>query len=159
MATMEVTAALPRIDEHEISVDVPAEEAWLAVLDVFERLTARPIWRAFARVVRCNPDRASGDPVIVGATVPGFRVTHSLPPNEWALEGRHLFSRYALTFRITPVDDKHCRVRAESSAEFPGHHGTAYRAVVIGTGGHVIGVRGILRSIKIRAERPSVHHP
>jgi hypothetical protein len=30
---------------------------------------------------------------------------------------------------------------------------------VIGTGGHVIGVRGILRSIKIRAERPSVHPP
>jgi hypothetical protein len=93
MTAMEVAAALPRIDEHEISVDVPAEEAWLAVLDVFERLTARPIWRAIARVVRCNPDRASGDPVIVGATVPGFRVTHSLSPNEWALEGRHRGTR------------------------------------------------------------------
>jgi hypothetical protein len=154
---MEGVAALTRIDEHQISVDVPADEAWDALLVDFALLTARHLWRTFARAIRCNPDRASGDPASVGATVPGFRVTRCLPPHEWALEGKHLFSRYALTFRIDPLDSHHCQVRAESSAVFPGHHGSAYRALVIGTGGHVIGVRGILRGIKLRAERSSVH--
>jgi hypothetical protein len=35
---------------------------------------------------------------------------------------------------------------------FPGLHGTAYRALVIGSGGHVVGVRGILRRVKAEAE-------
>ena len=76
-----------------------------------------------------------------------------MAPKEWTLEGEHLFSRYSLAFRIAPLDSDHCRVSAESSAMFPGHHGAAYRALVIGTGGHVIGVRDILRRIKIEAER------
>ena len=73
-------------------------------------------------------------------------------PTEWALEGEHLFSRYALTFRISPVDTGHCRVTALSSAEFPGALGRMYRAMVIASGGHAIGVRAILRSIKAEAE-------
>jgi len=162
MADMEVSTALPRIDEHEILVDVSAEEAWPAVLAVFERLTAQPLWRVLAKVIHCTPDHASGSPALTDAAVPGFRVTRSLPPNEWALEGRHLFSRYALTFRVIPIDDRHCRIGAESSAEFPGHRGTVYRFLVIGSGCHVLGVRGILRSIKTRAECPpcrSSDHP
>jgi hypothetical protein len=34
----------------------------------------------------------------------------------------------------------------------PGLHAKLYRAVVIGSGGHGVGVRGILRSIKAEAE-------
>jgi hypothetical protein len=148
-----VAAGLPLIDEHEVSVDVPADEAWPFVIDAFTRLTTRPAWRAYGKAIRCEPDRASGDPATIGATVPGFRVMRCENPTEWGLEGRHLFSRYALTFRIVPLDDAHCRVTAESRAEFPGHHGTAYHALVIGTGGHVLGVRGILQRIKREAER------
>jgi hypothetical protein len=151
---VERATALPRIDEHEISVDVSAEEAWPFVLAGFEGLSTRPGWRAFARAIRCTPDRASGKLVAVGSTIPGFRVTRCLQPTEWGLEGRHLFSSYGLTFRITPLDAAHCRIQAESRAAFPGLHGTAYRALVIGTGGHVIAVRGILRRIKNEAERP-----
>ena len=154
MAVVEVASALPRIDEHEISVDAPADKAWPVVIAVFERLTSRPAWRTLAKALRCKPDRAIGSPDTVGASVPGFRVTRCVAPIEWAIEGAHLFSRYSLTFRITPLDGDRCRVSAESSAAFPGHHGTAYRALVIGTGGHVIGVRGILRRIKIEAEHP-----
>jgi hypothetical protein len=150
---VEVAAALPRIDEHEVCVDVSADEAWPSVIAAFTRLTTRPAWRVFAKAIRGEPDRTSGDPTTNGATVPGFRVTRCVVPTEWGLEGRHLFSRYGLTFRIDPLDDEHCRVKAESRAEFPGHHGTAYRALVIGTGFHVIGVRGILQRIKREAER------
>jgi hypothetical protein len=41
---------------------------------------------------------------------------------------------------------------AQSSAEFPALHGKIYRAMVIGSGGHAIGVRGILRTIKTETE-------
>ena len=147
--------ALPYIDQHEITLDVPVEGAWPFVIAVFERLATRRAWCAFAKALRCNPDRVSGNPTTVGATVPGFRVTRSVRPNEWALEGRHLFSRYELTFRIVPQDDGHCQVQAESHAAFPGLHGMAYRALVIGTRGHVIAVSRILQRIKKEAERPT----
>ena len=137
-------------------MDVPVDQTWPFVIAVFERLTTRPRWRTLAKLLRCKPDRAMGSPDSVGASVPGFRVTRCLIPTEWTLEGAHLFSRYSLAFRITPLDSDHCRVSAESSAEFPGLHGLAYRAIVIGTGGHVIGVRGILRRIKIEAESAGV---
>jgi hypothetical protein len=146
------SAALPCIDEHEISLNVPTPVAWTAVVAVFARLTARPAWRAFAKAIRCKPDHAVGTAITVGEAVPGFLVARCEAPTEWALEGEHLFSRYALTFRVTPVDGEHCRVVAHSSAEFPGLHGKVYRAMVIGTGGHAIGVRGILRSIRNEAE-------
>jgi hypothetical protein len=150
---VEVAPVLPRIDEHEISVDVPADEAWPFVIAVFQRLTTRPAWRTLAMALRCKPDRATGSPDTVGASLPGFRVTRCVAPKEWRLEGGHLFSLYSLTFLITRIDSDHCLVSAESSALFPGFHGAAYRALVIGTGGHVIGVRGILRRIKFEAER------
>jgi hypothetical protein len=149
---MEIDSALPCIDEHEISLNVPAPVAWNAVVAVFGRLTTRPAWRVFSKAVRCKPDHAVGTAVTAGDAVPGFLVARSEAPTEWALEGEHLFSRYGLTFRIAPVDSGHCRVAAHSSAEFPGLHGKIYRAMVIGSGGHAIGVRRILRSIKTEAE-------
>jgi len=153
MAGMATAVPLPRIDEHEISVNTSAAVAWAAAVAVFGRTTSTPAWRAFARAIRCQPDHAAGVAETGGATVPGFRVVRSDPPTEWALEGEHLFSHYALTFRVTPVDAERCRIAAQSSAAFPGIHGTVYRALVIGTGGHLIGVRGLLRSMKAAAER------
>jgi hypothetical protein len=102
---------------------------------------------------RCTYDRALGEPDTVGATLPGFRVATSNVPTEWGLEGEHLFSRFALMFRVIPEGNTRCRVRAETSAEFPGHQGVVYRALVVGSGGHVVAVRGMLRSIKTKAER------
>jgi hypothetical protein len=45
-------------------------------------------------------------------------------------------------------------VRAETRAAFPGLQGRAYRALVIGTRGHVLAVRRLLRAVKARAEDP-----
>ena len=152
MAWMEIDSTLPYIDEHQVSVDASAPLAWAAVVDVFGRLSTKPGWRVFAQAIRCKPVRAAGTSGTVGTSLPGFLVARCEPPTEWALEGAHLFSRYALTFRIDSLDNAHCRVTARSSAEFPGLHGKMYRAVVIGTGGHKVGVRNILRSIKTEAE-------
>jgi hypothetical protein len=147
-----VDSALPYIDEHEISVNVPASVAWTAAVAAFGRLTTRPALRIFAKAIQCRPDHAIGAAVTVGEALPGFLVTRCEVPREWSLEGEHLFSRYAVTFRIASVDSEHCRVAAQSSAEFPGLHGKIYRTIVIGSGGHAIGVRRILRSIKTEAE-------
>jgi hypothetical protein len=148
-----VTGVLPKIDEHEVLVAVAPDEAWTALLSTFTGFTTGAGWRVIARALRCQPGSSSGAPDVVGASVPGFRVARSVPPREWALEGRHQFSQYALTFRITPLDGEHCRIRAESSAVFPGPQGVAYRALVIGTGGHVVGVQNILKKVKVKAER------
>jgi hypothetical protein len=60
--------------------------------------------------------------------------------------GRHRFSRYGIIFRIAPIAAG-STLSAESRAEFPGVAGRAYRAMVVGSGGHVIATRGLLRSI------------
>jgi hypothetical protein len=78
-------------------------------------------------------------------------VARSEAPVELALEGSHRFSRYALILRIDDLGGR-SRLRAETRAEFPGPHGRVYRALVIGTRGHVLMVRRILGAVKRRAE-------
>jgi hypothetical protein len=73
-----------------------------------------------------------------------------------ALEGRHRFSRYALTFRIDDLGDGASRLRAETRAEFPGARGSVYRALVIGTRGHTLATRRMLNSVGRRAEREKI---
>ena len=67
-------------------------------------------------------------------------------PNLIVIAGRHRFSRYGLVFRITPTATG-STLSAESRAEFPGLHGRAYRAAVIGTRFHVIATNALLRNI------------
>ena len=69
------------------------------------------------------------------------------------LEGEHRFSRYALIFHLDPLPGGRSRVRAETRAAFPGLRGRAYRALVIGTRGHVLAVKRLLRAVRARAER------
>jgi hypothetical protein len=89
----------------------------------------------------------------IGSTLPGFVVARAIPPVTLALEGEHRFSRYALIFRIDRLANGGSRLRAETRAEFPGTRGRLYRALVIGTRGHVLAVRRILRAVRRRAER------
>lgn len=72
-------------------------------------------------------------------------------PSRLALKGRHWFSRYALVFELDEQGPSRTRVRAQSWGEFPGLHGKIYRALVIGSGGHKIVVRDILRRIAAAA--------
>lgn len=143
--------ALPRIDEHSIAVDASPEAALAAARDVMTGTPSRPAI-AGARLLGCRQLHPGGPPERVGSTLLGFEVVRSTPA-EWALEGRHRFSRYGLTFRAEPAGAGASRLSAETHAEFPGAAGRVYRGLVIGTRGHVVAVRRLLRAAKRRAER------
>jgi hypothetical protein len=75
------------------------------------------------------------------------------PGQKLALAGSHRFSDYTLTFRFDDLNDEETRLRAETKAAFPGFKGSVYRALVIGTRGHVLITNRILSAVKRRAER------
>ena len=146
--------SLPFVDEHSLSVDAPAEAIWPALLETIGHGRAdTPPGRLVVRALECEPRRRGGDPGRIGSTIPGFIVARAVPPGVLALMGRHRFSRYALVFRITERDDAPTLVSAETRAEFPGRAGRGYRMLVIGSRGHVLATRSILRAIRRRAER------
>ncbi len=61
-----------------------------------------------------------------------------------SLRGGHRFSRYRLDFEVVEADAGRSQVWARTWAEFPGPAGAAYRALVIGSGGHRVVVRRML---------------
>ncbi|TFV86982.1 hypothetical protein [Blastococcus sp. CT_GayMR16] len=147
-------AHLPRIDEHATDVAADPDDVWAALGETLDAVLSRRWTAAASRVVGCADSRASGPrPLVEGSTIPGFRVTAAVPRAELALEGRHFFSTYVLTFRIDPLEGDRTRLRAESRAAFPGVAGRTYRLLVIGTGGHVVAVRRLLADVRRRAER------
>jgi hypothetical protein len=136
---------LPLIDVHTRRIDADADDVWMALGRMLAR-TRGPMTTAALRLLGARPVRAAGDPLQTGSTVSGFAVAHAERARELVLEGRHRFSRYALTFRLEP-DGAGTVVHAESRAVFPGAPGWAYRKAVIGSGGHVIAVRALLTTV------------
>ncbi|WP_242343814.1 DUF2867 domain-containing protein [Anaeromyxobacter terrae] len=132
---------LPYIDEHSQQVDASADVVWTSLLKVLRREMggSAPI----ARILGCDPAQGTaefaGRP---GDAVPGFRVVEADPGRRLALRGRHRFSDYALTF-VLDGD----RLRAQTHAAFPGVLGRLYRAAVIGSGGHRLATRRLLRQV------------
>ncbi|MEU8899129.1 hypothetical protein [Nocardia sp. NPDC048505] len=115
---------LPYIDEHSRSVDADRDR----------------VWRALLRVVCTDPL----DP----ATVPtGFVLDAAEEPTRLALRGRHWFAEYELVFLLEQPHPGRTLLRARSWGRFPGAHGKIYRALVIGSGGHRLVVRRMLRRI------------
>jgi hypothetical protein len=143
---------LPEVDVRRTIVPAGATATWAALLATVDAMTTTPA-RAYARLVRCEPPAASGPrPLGVGSTIPGFHVARCVDERELALEGRHIFSRYALTFRLDPHGEE-TELAAESRARFPGPHGAAYRLAVIGSGGHRIAVGRMLAAVRRAATR------
>lgn len=143
---------LPYLDMHEVAASASAEEVWAALPEALREAFDRPRARRFARILECRDQGgAEGFDASPQETLAGFRVASADPPWRLALEGRHRFSRYQLTFEIEPAGAV-SRVRAVTHAEFPGLRGALYRAAVIGSGGHRIITRRILTSIARRAE-------
>ncbi len=138
---------LPYIDEHDRALGATPEQAWaatVAVVGATLRGGSRLAW-----LLGCEPGRASGRfDGGVGQELPGFRVEAAEPGRRLALAGRHRFAAYRLTFLI-----EEGRMRAVTHAAFPGLRGKAYRALVIGSGGHRLATRDLLRRIARRAER------
>jgi hypothetical protein len=143
---------LPFVDEHAVVIERPVADVWAAVARVAERSSSGAAATRGARLLGCA-DVADGGPrpLAAGSTVPGFRVAVFEPERELRLEGRHRFSRYALTYRLDALGPSRTRVRAETRAAFPGPRGRVYRALVIGTRGHVLAVRGLLAAVERRA--------
>ncbi|MEV6771046.1 hypothetical protein AB0N05_20730 [Nocardia sp. NPDC051030] len=121
---------LPYIDQHSRIIKTDRARAWAALL----RTTCE------------NPEDLS--------TLPsGFVLDEADPPKRLATKGQHPFSRYSLVFTLEEAYPGHTRLTAESRGVFPGIHGRIYRALVIGSGGHRLVVREMLRRIAVTAER------
>lgn len=146
--------SLPRIDEYSVQIDAEPQVTWSALLPVIARSFGGSVSGRIARALGCEHTEAHGDPEETGATVPGFVVARAIVPTLYALLGAHRFARYALVFCIESIDDgDRSLLRAETRAEFPGTKGRIYRALVIGTRGHVLVVRRLLSAVGRRAER------
>jgi hypothetical protein len=138
---------LPYVDEHQQRIDAPADTVWAALVEMLRHDMGGS--EPFARMLGCDPAETSasfaGRP---GDTVPGFRVAEAEPGRRLVLRGKHRFSDYALTFVL---DDG--VLRAQTHAAFPGVLGRLYRTAVIGTGGHRIATRRMLRHVARASER------
>lgn len=157
MATPTTDDGIPFVDEHAVTIASPPGDVWPALVHVADRMTGDIVGEPVARLLGCVPASAQGPrPLALGSTIPGFRVTALEPERELRLEGRHRFSRYALILRIEALGSACSRVRAETRAVFPGPLGRAYRALVIGTRGHVVAVHRILHAVERRATRGGV---
>jgi len=115
---------LPYIDEHAITIDANRDDTWSALL----------------RVICRDPHDPSTVPI-------GFILDEARPPARFALRGRHWFAVYRWVFELDDLDGARTRLRAATWADFPGIHGKAYRALVIGSGGHRIVVRRTLKRV------------
>jgi hypothetical protein len=145
---------LPHVDEHSVAIGAAPLVVWDVILRVVEQSFTSSATAVIARALGCRDVDAYGPrPLAVGSAFPGFHVVAADAPRELELAGSHRFSRYALIFRLDELVDGRVQLRAETRAEFPGVLGTIYRAMVIGTGGHVLGVKRLLAAAKRLAER------
>lgn len=144
--------ALPYIDEHAVGVHATERETWDALLETLPKLLDTPLARRVGSLLGVEHRNPAGELGTIGSTLPGFVCARAVEPSVLALLGEHRFSRYALIFRVERTAGG-TRLRAETRAEFPGGKGRAYRALVIGTRGHVLAVRRVLRQVKRTAER------
>jgi len=144
---------LPYIDEHSIAIGATPEQAWQALRSVL-RTDLGHTPAVVTRLLGLEPAMARGDwrgTLQAGDCISGFEVAEIEHPRRLALRGRHRFSRYALVFELTRTGAAGCKVSAQTWAEFPGVTGSAYRALVIGSRGHRLVVRRLLRGVARRA--------
>lgn len=144
--------SLPFIDEHSIDVAAPPAAVWRAIGRTIGG-QPRLAMRAAATLLGTDPRASHGELLVVGSSIPGFRVATAVPGERVVYAGRHRFSEYELVFELA-AHEGGTRVRALSYARFPGPHGRAYRALVIGSRIHRTEVRRMLRGIA-RAAEPS----
>ncbi len=138
---------VPYIDEHFTVINAPSGRVWKALASVLRDDLGVGGGAPIARLLRCEPAKRSAEfDARPGQTLPGFRVAGAERGRRLTLEGSHRFSRYRLTF-ILDGD----RLVARTHAAFPGLRGRLYRTAVIGTGGHRIVTRRLLRQVASRA--------
>lgn len=141
---------LPYIDVHGVEVAADVDTAWGALVQVVGAALGGTGEARVGRVLGVEPRRAFGrwgPDLEAGTAVPGFTVDRVQRAELLSLRGRHRFSRYRLDFELAAAGSDRSQVWARTWAEFPGLAGAAYRALVIGSGGHNLAVRRLLRRI------------
>lgn len=132
---------LPHVDEHAVRVAAGRDR----------------VWDALEAYVTGSLASARRHPVarLLGSSQPsGFEVVESVPGERLGLAGSHRFARYSLVFDLGSDADGATVLRATTCAAFPGVRGRAYRALVIGTRGHVLATIHMLRAVRRQAETP-----
>lgn len=132
---MSAVSPLPHIDDHELRIDASVDVVYPVLREYVDGIGAKEAW-FLARVLGTEPPS-------------GFEVAEEVPDRLVRLVGRHRFSRYQLLFELDDVAGGTV-LRARSYGEFRGLHGRAYRAAVIGTRGHVLATRFMLRQVRRR---------
>lgn len=141
---------LPYIDEHSIVIGATREHVWQALTSTLHTNLGTSVPEPLVGLLRVVPTQSSGDwrgTVHRGDTLPGFVVAEADAPKRLALRGGHRFSSYALVFELDQSNPRYCTLRAQTRAAFPGFTGYVYRALVIGTGGHRVVIRRMLRNV------------
>jgi hypothetical protein len=145
--------SLPFVDEHYIEIAASPDQVWEALIRMLGGLSAGRSSAPVSRALGCAQTEVEGETGEIGSTIPGFVVTRAIRPAVLALMGQHRFSQYALIFRILEKPSGLVLLSAQTRAEFPGRRGGVYRGLVIGSRGHVLAVKRMLRSVRKRAER------
>lgn len=135
-----MTIDLPYIDEHTVRIDAPRNVVWTGLRQYIESMLHGTERNPLVALLGPQP-RA------------GFEVAESIEQQRLSLAGRHRFSRYRLVFELSDVPGGGTCLHARSYAAFPGLHGRAYRALVIGTRLHVVATNHMLRRIRAAALR------
>lgn len=125
---------LPHIDDHELRIEAPAAAVFVALRRYVDNGLATADGHVLARMLGTDPPA-------------GFAVTEEIPDRLLRLAGRHRFARYQLVFELEEVPGGTV-LRAGSYGEFPGMRGRAYRAAVIGSRGHVVATRHVLKQVR-----------
>ncbi|HEY2791175.1 MAG TPA: hypothetical protein VGJ28_02400 [Micromonosporaceae bacterium] len=130
-----MTDDLPFVDEHDIVIAAARDRVWAEVRRYADTSLATFAHRPLVRLLGAEPGGA-------------FTVTRESRGECLELTGRHRFARYRLEFGLVDVADGGTRLSARTYAAFPGPYGRVYRALLLGTRGHVIAVRRMLRSVR-----------
>lgn len=121
------------VDEHARSVAASPEATYAVLLAWVESHLLVPAPKIFAALWHLDSPS-------------GFTIAERVEPQRVVLRGQHRFARYELAFEVD-ASGPSTKIYARTRAAFPGALGKLYRAAVIGTGGHAVVVRDMLRRI------------
>jgi hypothetical protein len=133
---------LPYVDEHRTTIAASRDLVWRALRHYVDSSLGVGERHPLARLLGTEPPG-------------GFEVAQEIPGRHLSLAGRHRFSRYRLVFDLADVAGGKTLLSARTYAAFPGLHGRTYRALVIGTRGHVVAVNRMLRTVGRRSLKPT----